>query len=419
MVELHVAQESTSTAGADPVVQASSLPTTSTLEWAAQLVSAWRGAGHTCVPLAELSPIGIATALRASPVVGTVGEFKPLILDTADRLYLHRYWAYERTVSESIIARSRNPPIFDAELLEQGLARFFPEHSEQREAAARTVQSSFSVITGGPGTGKTRTVVILLALLIEQFAAQGRKPRIALAAPTGKASARLKESLRITGARLQLPENIRASLPAEATTLHRLLGATPHSPYFRHDADRPLAVDAVIVDEASMVDLALMAKLFDAVPATARLILLGDKDQLASVEAGYVLGDICRAGETHDSPLAGHITELRTNYRFGSGSGIHALSAAVNSGRSQEALERLSAGAAEVSSALLPVPSALASALRTRILEGYGPYLADAPDPATALARLQDFRILAALRRGPFGIENLNRLTEGLLAVPS
>ena len=151
-------------------------------------------------------------------------------------------------------------------------------------AATRAVTNNFTVITGGPGTGKTRTVTDILTLLHEQPA--GDNLRIALAAPTGKAAARLTESVRAV------------SQTFAATTIHRLLGYLPGSPYFRHDAEHPLSADVVIIDEASMVDLALMAKLVAAVPPEARLILLGDRDQLASVEAGSVLADICAAAET-------------------------------------------------------------------------------------------------------------------------
>jgi exodeoxyribonuclease V alpha subunit len=286
---------------------------------------------------------------------------------------------------------------------------------DQRLAAQTAIKQNLTVITGGPGTGKTRTVVVLLALLVEQFAASGRLPRIALAAPTGKAGARLKEAIRTTAEELKLPEAIRTALPDEATTLHRLLGTLPDSPYFRHDASRPLPVDVVIVDEASMVDLALMAKLFDAVPPAARLILLGDKDQLASVEAGYVLGDICQAAEAPGAPLHRHIVELRKNYRFRERSGIQQLSGCVNAGDAAGAFAELTRDHEDVASAELPAAGALAQALRTPVLAGFRSYL-EAATPEEALQHFSRFRILAALRRGPFGVENLNRAAEQILA---
>ena len=156
------------------------------------------------------------------------------------------------------------------------------------------MMSNFCVITGGPGTGKTRTVAAILALLLEQ--AGNDSLRIALTAPSGKAAARLKESVQNAKATLNCANEIKEALPTDATTIHRLLGFIPDSPYFRHNADHQLITDVVVVDEASMVDLALMSKLFQATPENARIILLGDKDQLTSVEAGYILGDICNTG---------------------------------------------------------------------------------------------------------------------------
>ena len=410
------------------------------LEIAAQMASAWRGAGHICVPLAELPLAGLAKSLRASPMVGAPGEFRPLILDSRDRLYLQRYWQYEDELARALRARL-GAAAHDAALLGRALDRFFPHTSDedaaerssqwdaatgtrderasqtfrgdgQRAAAEMAVGRAFCVITGGPGTGKTRTVVVVLALLIEQFLAAGRRPRIALAAPTGKAGARLQESIRQTADALGLSPEVRAAMPADATTLHRLLGARPDSPYFRHDAARPLAVDAVIVDEASMVDLALLAKLVAAVPAGARLILLGDKDQLASVESGYVLGDICQADAAVSAPP---IVELRKNYRFGNESGIFRVSRAVNVGDGDAALALLREAAhADLHYEMLPTAARLVAALR-RPVEFYRGFLT-AADPAEALRRLQDFRILCAVRRGPFGVENVNRLVEQLLA---
>jgi len=385
------------------------------VELGAQMASAWRGAGHICVPLAELGLEALAAALRDSSVVGAPGTQHPLILDARDRLYLQRYWAYEQALAAALRARLDGPAAHDPALLADGLRRFFGDDAEpndQRTAAATVVERRFGVITGGPGTGKTRTVVVILALLIEQFAARGVRPRIALAAPTGKAGARLKESILKTAGELMLPDAVRAALPGDASTLHRLLGAIPDSPYFRHDASRPLAVDAVIVDEASMVDLALMAKLVAAVPATARLILLGDKDQLASVDAGYVLGDICQSPPGAAVP----IVALQKNYRFGNDSGIYRLSAAVNSGAADSALELLRAGThRDLAFAHLPVAAGLAAALRGPVVERYRAYLT-AAEPREALRQLNGFRVLCAVRGGPFGVENMNRLVEQLLA---
>ena len=173
-------------------------------------------------------------------------------------------------------------------LLREGLERFFPapagaaETDWQKTAAETAVRKTFCVISGGPGTGKTRTVAVVLALLLEQSA--GRPLRIALAAPTGKAAARLQESIKQLKTTLPCDEAIKARLPEATFTLHRLLGGVPGSARFRYNPDNPLPFDVVVVDEASMVDLALMARLFEAIPPAARVVLLGDKDQLASVD---------------------------------------------------------------------------------------------------------------------------------------
>ncbi|MDV7214181.1 AAA family ATPase, partial [Azotobacter beijerinckii] len=186
------------------------------------------------------------------------------------------------------------------------LARLFPEPLTvdgarltdwQKLACALAARGSFSLITGGPGTGKTTTVVRLLALLQEPAQVAGQPLRIRLAAPTGKAAARLTESIGAQVASLNVDNSVKKAIPSEVTTLHRLLGSLPDSRHFRHHAGNPLPLDVLVVDEASMIDLEMMACLLDALPRHARLILLGDKDQLASVEAGALLGDLCRDAE--------------------------------------------------------------------------------------------------------------------------
>ena len=211
--------------------------------------------------------------------------------------------------------------------------------ADQRAAAAAAGRRGVTVITGGPGSGKTYTITAILDLL--RRLQEGRPLRALLAAPTGKAAARLQESLRRVGL------SGGGDAPAEVATIHRLLQPVPGTSRFRHDRDRPLAADAVVVDEASMVDLALMAKLADAVPPEARLILVGDRHQLASVEAGSVLGDLCggdRAGRARrrgPRALDGCIVELTRSYRFAPGSAIGELSRAVNAGDVRGALDLL------------------------------------------------------------------------------
>jgi len=442
---------------------------------AAALASRNRGLGNICLNLPAVagsefsnaragagSPLRLPTlddwvaALRKSPVVGKPSEFKPLILDASNRLYLQRYWRYEDDLAKTILHRAEQKVEgINVPLLREGLERLFPaaasatETDWQRVAAETAVTKHLCVISGGPGTGKTHTVVSILALLLEQA---GDKPlRVALAAPTGKAAARLQESLKKWKTTLLCTDTVKARLPEESFTLHRLLGGTPDSAKFKHDETNPLPFDVVVVDEASMVDLALMAKLFAATSSTARLILLGDKDQLASVEAGEVLGDIChREPDQAARPLAGCIVELRRNYRFDACSGILALSQAINAGDTENALRLLKSEAASsesivsssppsrsaehrsaaeslarwpsdarrfgggILSVALPSPAKLKEELRPRVLAGFGEVIR-ARDPADALRALNRFHILCAVRQGPYGVETVNRFAEEIL----
>ncbi len=354
-----------------------------------------RAEGHICVPLEQVAADSTAKALRknlrASGVVGAPGDFTPLVLDEKDRLYLRRYWEYEQQLAAAIrlrAAASRPAKGTDLQLV----------------AAKKAVRSHFTVITGGPGTGKTWTVMKILELLFAQ--PDKKNLRVALAAPTGKAAARLTDAAREAG------------LDLKASTIHRLLGYLPDSPYFRHNAENPLALDVVIVDEASMVDLALMAKLVSAVPPSARLILLGDRDQLASVEAGNVLADICAAAEAAapNEPLHGSVVALTRNYRFKETGGIYRMSSAINAGETEAAIAALRDSADEEAQ-WQPLPSTtnLGSALHEGVVSGFRDYL-QATEPSDALAQLQRFRILCALRHGPFGVENLNTIAVEILA---
>ncbi len=367
----------------------------------AMCASRARAQGHVCIPLGEIA--GATTArtaaslrkkLRDSSVVGEPGDFTPLILDQEDRLYLRRYWEYEQQLAAAILQRTEAPRP----------GSLGEESDPQEAAAARAVTNKFTVITGGPGTGKTWTVMKILARLSAQ--PDGASLRIALAAPTGKAAARLTEAVRA----------VRQNL--EATTIHRLLGFLPGSPAFRYDAEHPLTADVVIVDEASMVDLALMAKLVAAVRPNARLILLGDRDQLASVEAGSVLADVCAAAESAapGEPLHGAVVELCQNYRFAESGGIFRVSTAVNAGDADTAIAALQDEAAvETQWRPLPPANKLAGALREKVIAAFRPVL-DTDDPLEALSGLQRFRILCAVRHGPFGVENLNEMVEETLA---
>lgn len=369
--------------------------------------------------------------LEASPLVGGPGAYAPLILD-GERLYLARYQAYEQQLAERLLARASDAPEVDEACLVESLARLFAFNRQtpdwQRLAAAQAVRRRLAVISGGPGTGKTTTVVRLLAALLEQPG--GANLAIGLAAPTGKAAARMAEAIRNAKAQLPVAEAIRAALPDEARTLHRLLGSRGDSPRVRHDATNPLPLDVLVVDEASMVDLALMAKLVEALPPRARLILLGDKDQLAAVEAGAVFAELCE-GRGFDARAAADLERLTSqavpiqaprsrlgdavvllthSHRFAGDSGIGELARRINAGDAPGTLALLREGAAE----LLWNAEPSAAALVERLEQGYAAYLQAARegDPAAAFAAFNGFRALTAQREGAFGVAGLNEALE-------
>ncbi|HEV8551253.1 MAG TPA: exodeoxyribonuclease V subunit alpha [Polyangiaceae bacterium] len=418
----------------------------------AAFASAAVQAGHTCADIARLAerrledtagaPLeGLALpaerdwldALRTSPIV-TVAERdapgeRPLVLDGRGRLYLERYFEYEGRLSRALLARAAEAVPGATAPAAASLARLFPPEDVrgalQRTAALVFLERRLTVVSGGPGTGKTYTVCKALALLQEQARAAGREPyRVLLTAPTGKAAQRLGDAIRATVERLGL-DAAALGIPTQASTLHRALGFQPAKPtHLRRNAQHPLAEDVVVVDEASMVDLALMAKLVDAVRPDARLLLLGDKDQLASVEAGAILADIyagsAQAGaapsgsarapakqgpglERHG--LAAGLVHLTESHRFGDDGAIAALARAVNAGDATEALRVLGRGGS-VALARVGTHAELEAALAPLVADRFGELLAGSP--AERLARLERFRVLAAHRRGPFGVEGLN-----------
>ena len=385
--------------------------------------------------------------LRHSSVVGDPGEFRPLVLDEKGRLYLYRYWEYETRLAAAILSRAGSDHFkVDAGRLREDLDSLFPEQGGpgpdwQRVAAVVSVLNRFSVISGGPGTGKTHTVVRIMALLLGQASGSGSSIenfKIALAAPTGKAAARLQESVRGARGSLKCGSKVREAIPDETFTIHRLLGGRPGSPYFRYNYENPLPYDAVIVDEASMVDLALMVKLVQAVADSSRLVLLGDMNQLASVEAGAVLGDICNADagfgfsekfqaiikeltgdslpkEGSGSGLLGDcITLLRESRRFGSESGISILAQAVNRGDEDLAIEALRSERS-VRWCEFPLIGELKEAVKAWVLKGYGNYIR-AGVPEEVISAFERFRILCVHRHGPFGVMALNRMVEEILS---
>jgi len=350
-----------------------------------------------------------AAVVACSSLVRDPGEERrtPLVW-AGGALYLDRYWDYQRRLANAVLARVDGPaPAVDESWLRQALDRLFapdPRTELQRRAAELAVRGRLTLVVGGPGTGKTAVVVKLLALLAEQARAGGEAaPRTVLVAPTGKAAARLSESIRDNAARWLTAEQAEG-LTTEAATLHRCLGLRPGDPTPRHGADTPLAADVVIVDEASMVDLPLMTKLFEAVPPQARLVLLGDPDQLVSVELGSVLGDLCQVST---GPLAESRVRLEHTWRYPPESGIGALAEAIRQGDVDAAL-----GALEVRGDLTwvqepPTPGDLRDAL----LEGYRAVL-EAPEPAAALHALRGFRVLCAHRQGRLGVSGAQAVAQ-------
>ncbi|MGB5422018.1 MAG: exodeoxyribonuclease V subunit alpha [Desulfobacterales bacterium] len=437
------------------------------LALAAALVSRAAAAGHVCLDLKALDRVELLEAregrptvncpaaedwmkrLRASPVVGCPGNRRPLILDPFGRLYLYRYWSYEQELIDAINRRTGGnllPADRDPAALRKTFERLFPEDglsdriNWQKIAALAVLLKRFCIITGGPGTGKTHTVAKILALLIEQ--ADGAPIDIMLAAPTGKAAAKLGESLKSARGSLNCSPAVRERLPIEARTIHRMLQPVFGTSDFRYNAANLLPADVVIVDEASMVDLALLSKLVAALGDRARLLLIGDKDQLASVEAGAVLGDICDRGRPHRfsqsfsrtaeqatgismGPCGGEdeekgglrdsIVNLVRSYRFEEKSGIGALSSAVNLGNGDAVLDLLKTGHDDgVQWKPVASPHELYRQLPEHILEGYRDSFA-VDEPRRALERFSRFRVLCAVNKGFYGVAAINRLAEQVL----
>lgn len=337
-------------------------------------------------------------AIRHWSVVGHPKEYTPLILDK-HRLYFYRYWDYEQQLSLQIYTRLCSPRI-------HGIPRSLPDSDEQIQIAHLAASSHFCVISGEPGTGKTVTILKILMTLLEQNA----QWRIALATPTGKAAARLKQTIMAHTHYLDCPPEIRALFPKEVYTLHRLLDIHTHWSYLVRKAHRsPLPYDTLIIDETSMVDLALMTQVIQALPAHASLILVGDKDQLSSVGIGTVLGDLC---EMSFPLLQKQVLSLQKNYRFHQENGIYRLAQSIKKGNNEEALYLLkSKQYPEISWSFLRSFETLSLLLMERVIEKFSRYFTE-QNPKNLLQSLERFCILCVNRRGAYGVETLNRLIE-------
>jgi exodeoxyribonuclease V alpha subunit len=454
---------------------------------AAELLSLATSSGQVCLLLDELPcgdglPADVAAwraVLQASGIVGSAAApgSQPLTLDDDGRLYLHRFFDLEQRLAARLWRAASAPPRpLDAAARARLDARFgtvraepaaqptippartgrrrqadnrqldlladldtpaipVPDIDWQKAAAALALRQRLVVLSGGPGTGKTTAVVNLLACLVEQ------QPgcRIALAAPTGKAAARMAEALRDRAK--HLPTALRDQLPTEAFTVHRLLGAAPGTAGSPAGAPALLPIDVLVVDEASMLDLALATRLVEALPADARLVLLGDKDQLAAVESGAVFAELSAdqrlsdaavreiaavcgvpaaavaaattTSDTGPAALTDSVVWLQRNFRFAAGTGIGRLAAEISAGRADDALATLRDPAQAPSLRWLDDAGAKpAAATLQAIAAGYADYFdavrGDPTDIAAVAATFNRYRVLCALRSGPRGVEAIN-----------
>lgn len=414
--------------------------------------------------------------LRGAQMVGEPGEFKPLVLDDEGRLYLHRYWICENRLTTWLRERTEiDSPAAEAiaESLSAIEARGMKLAAGQRRAVATALLRPLSIIAGGAGTGKTTIIACILRLLAEHAESE---MRVRVAAPTGKAANRLAEQLKNARTEIDPDDRISAILDAEPTTLHRLLGSSPDGVRFRHDARNPLPLDVLVVDESSMVDLALMWKLVRAMPPESRLVLVGDPEQLPPVEVGTVFGELSGAGMRFteegaamlaaasatdvapggSAPLADCVVTLDETFRFTDESGIGELAAALRTSDAERALAVLAEdrsdlavvstvaleargtegevgaqgaeekaeaqdieGKAEADDAGPSGGSDSREALLAAVADGYAPML-DAVraggTPQQVLDAMNRFRVLAVHREGEDGVEGLNAAIEDHLA---
>ncbi|MFP6665373.1 MAG: exodeoxyribonuclease V subunit alpha [Deltaproteobacteria bacterium] len=427
---------------------------------AAALASASTGSGRVCVQLAdyagrpwpqgdEASPgagpeAGLRApaldawlaALRGATIVGAPGDFRPLILDGQGRLYLHRYWLYEHDLAEHLFARASGPgtgvdPAAVAASLDAIAARGMKLADGQRLAVATALLRRLTIVAGGAGTGKTTIVACILRLLAEH--AEDASFRVRVAAPTGKAANRLGEQLKAARERIDPEGRIAEIVDEEPATLHRLLGGAPDGVRFRHNAANPLPLHALVIDESSMVDVALMAKVVRALPAHARLILVGDPEQLPPVEVGSVFGELVGGGGRWsaagaaglheatgiavatggDAPLEDAVVVLDESFRFAADSGIGELAAALRAGDFSRTDTLLDEGRADLR--CVRSGGAEKDALLEEIAAGYAPLLQALSSRASAreiLSAMARFRVLAIRREGAAGIVGLNARIE-------
>jgi len=390
--------------------------------------------GHVCLNLNQMNTLFSSvrhllpdefsqwqSRLKQSNVVGSGGDYRPLILDDNGLLYLYRYWHDEQNIASAITQRNSDIALTNHQQLKQ-LFTDWPTTIDgidwQKVAVLMALTRQFCVISGGPGTGKTTIVLRLLQCLYQQRADY----RIALAAPTGKAAARLQHVI-----------SDKENEAIQAKTLHRLLGISPNNEEGRYNAERPLPFDVIIVDEASMIDISLMAKLLQALSPTARLVLLGDSQQLASVESGAVLANLCQHTVSFDADfvamvadLAGmdlsdyannrqstslnSVVKLQHSYRFDEASLIGRLAYAIQAGEAEAVVNELTEAGKK---------TWLQEEDNARLIAGYQPYfnaIMQAESPLAAIQTFELYRVLCAIKQGPQSVASVNAIIERHIA---
>ncbi|EAT12610.1 exodeoxyribonuclease V subunit alpha [Bermanella marisrubri] len=424
----------------------------------ALLVSDQLGQGNVCFDISQphsiLSESELSELCHLAKQANSNDQNFPLVFE-GSRIYLQRYHQYECFVEQAIRSRCQQyENDLEVDSLLNMINNLFPPNYSKQEidwqkvAVSVAVQSAFTVISGGPGTGKTTTVIKLLALLIEQYKVKGRQPIIRLAAPTGKAAMRLTESIGQAKHRLQVDEHVKDAIPEEASTLHRLLKRNREGDFYFNQMN-PLHLDILVVDEASMIDLPMMAKLLAALPKHGQLVLLGDKDQLSSVEAGSVLADICDSGtrhgfsesqlklinqltdipldqlkqnvaELHGAEIRNHVCHLRKSHRFSDHSGIAALARAANNGDVNRWQQIFEGDFSDLNFFDLTESNRQTLILQSAKLYSEYQNLIASDDNSDAVARrvhevFNRYRILCAVKEGELGVAGINQSLEQAL----